>query len=112
MTRLECIIRPERYEEVRAALDDCGVTGLTVTEVRGSGTQRGYSAHYGSPEYLLRLQPKMKLEIVLPDDRVEETVAAVLAAARTGEPGDGKVFVIPVTDVVRIRTGERGEGAV
>jgi nitrogen regulatory protein P-II 1 len=112
MVKLECIIRPERYEDVRAALDDCGMTGLTVTEVRGCGAQRGYQIRDREPEYALRLQPKMKLEVVLHAERLEEAIQAVLAAAATGEPGDGKLFVIPVADAVRIRTGDRGKRAI
>jgi nitrogen regulatory protein P-II 1 len=112
VTKLEIIIRPERMEEVKAALDEIGVTGITVTDVRGAGRQRGYVQHYRGAEYQVSLLDKVKIETIVPDDKVEEAVAAIQAAARTGEVGDGKIFLFPVGDAVRVRTGERGEAAV
>jgi nitrogen regulatory protein P-II 1 len=112
MIKLEAIIRPERMEEVKAALDEIGVTGITMTDVRGAGRQRGYVQHYRGAEYHVSLLDKVKIETVLPDDKVEEAVAAIQTAARTGEVGDGKVFLLPVADAIRVRTGERGEQAV
>ena len=112
MIKLEAIIRPDRMEEVKAALDEIGILGITVTDVRGSGRQRGYVQHYRGAEYHVSLLDKVKIETILPDAKVEEAVAAIQAAARTGEVGDGKVFLYPVADAIRVRTGERGEGAV
>jgi nitrogen regulatory protein P-II 1 len=112
VTKLEVIIRPDRLDEVKAALDDIGITGITVTDVRGAGRQRGYVQHYRGAEYQVSLLDKIKIETILPDEKVEEAVAAVQAAARTGQVGDGKIFLYPVADAVRIRTGERGEAAV
>jgi nitrogen regulatory protein P-II 1 len=112
MTKIECIIRPERFEEVNAALSDLGIVGMTTSEVRGCGRQRGYVERYRGMEYQVRLLPKMKLEVVVPDPQVDEVVAAVTQAGRTGEVGDGKIFLSRIDDVVRIRTGERGEAAL
>jgi nitrogen regulatory protein P-II 1 len=112
MIKLEAIIRPDRMEEVKAALDEIGIMGITVTDVRGSGRQRGYVQHYRGAEYAVSLLDKVKIETILPDAKVEEAVAAIQAAARTGEVGDGKIFLYPVADAIRVRTGERGEGAV
>ncbi|MCC2671066.1 MAG: nitrogen regulatory protein, partial [Armatimonadetes bacterium] len=93
MTKIECIIRPERFEDVNAALQDLGVSGMTAGEVRGFGQQRGYVERYRGVEYQLRLLPKLKLEVVVRDDQVEDVVRAVIAAGRTGEVGDGKLFL-------------------
>jgi nitrogen regulatory protein PII len=112
MTRIEAIIRPQRLDEVKAALDDIGVTGMTVTEVRGAGAQKGYTQHYRGAEYTVNLLQKMKIEIVAADSETESIVAAIVAAARTGEIGDGKIFLYPVGDAIRIRTDERGEEAI
>jgi nitrogen regulatory protein P-II 1 len=112
MTKIECVIRPERFEEVNAALADLGIVGMTTTEVRGCGRQRGYVERYRGMEYQVRLLPKMKLELVVPDQQVEAVVTAITQAGRTGEVGDGKIFLSPVSDAVRIRTGERGESAL
>lgn len=112
MIKIECILRPERFEDVNAALEDLGVVGLTVSEVRGRGRQRGYVEKYRGMEYQVRLIPKMKLECVVPDALLEEVIAAILEGARTGEVGDGKVFLTRVDDAIRIRTGERGESAL
>jgi nitrogen regulatory protein P-II 1 len=112
MTKLECIFRPERFENVSAALEDLGITGMTATEARGRGRQRGYVDRFRGMEYPVRLLPKMKLEVVLRDDQVEGAVAAILEAGRTGEVGDGKVFLSRIDEAIRIRTGERGEAAL
>ena len=112
MTKIECVIRPERFEEVNAALADLGIVGMTATEVRGCGRQRGYVERYRGMEYQVRLLPKMKLELVVPDQQAEPVVAAIVQAGRTGEVGDGKIFLCHLDDAVRIRTGERGEAAL
>ena len=112
MTKIECIIRPERFEEVNALLGDLGIVGMTTSEVRGCGRQRGYVERYRGMEYQVRLLPKMKLEVVVSDDRADTVVALITAAAKTGSIGDGKVFVSPLEGAVRIRTGEHGESAL
>jgi nitrogen regulatory protein P-II 1 len=112
MTKIECIIRPERFEDVNAALTDLGIVGMTTAEVRGCGRQRGYVERYRGMEYRVRLLPKMQLELVVADERVEDVVQVLLDAGRTGEVGDGKIFMWKVDDAVRIRTGERGEAAL
>jgi nitrogen regulatory protein P-II 1 len=112
LIKIEAIIRPQRIDEVKAALDDIGVTGMTVTEVRGAGKQKGYTQHYRGAEYTVNLIQKLKIEIVADDGDVERVVQAIVTAARTGEIGDGKIFLIPVSDAIRIRTDERGTDAV
>jgi nitrogen regulatory protein PII len=112
MIKIEAVIRPQRLDEVKTALDDLGVTGMTVTEVRGSGKQKGYTQHYRGAEYTVNLIQKLKLEIVAADNEVDRIVDAISSAARTGEIGDGKIFLSPVLDAIRIRTGERGGDAV
>src|SRR5438067_11932218 len=112
MTRIECIIRPERFEEVNALLGDMGIVGMTTSEVRGCGRQRGYVERYRGMEYQVRLLPKMKLEVILPDDQVDAAVQAIMQAAHTGEVGDGKIFLSHIDDAIRIRTAERGEAAL
>jgi nitrogen regulatory protein P-II 1 len=112
MIKIEAVIRPQRLDEVKTALDDLGVTGMTVTEVRGSGKQKGYTQHYRGAEYTVNLIQKLKLEIVAADSDVDRIVDAISTAARTGEIGDGKIFLSPVLDAIRIRTGERGGDAV
>src|SRR5438105_13506982 len=112
MTKIECIIRPERFEEVNAVLTDMGIVGMTTSEVRGCGRQRGYVERYRGMEYQVRLLPKMKIECVVRDEQVESVVEALLDHAQTGEVGDGKIFLIPVGEAIRIRTRERGENAL
>ncbi len=112
MTKIECIIRPERFEEVNAALADLGIVGMTTSEVRGCGRQRGYVERYRGMEYQVRLLPKMKLELVVPDSQVNDVIQAITESGRTGEVGDGKIFLSRVDDAVRIRTGDRGEAAL
>ncbi len=112
MMKIEAIVRPERMEDVKEALDEIGVVGITVIEVRGHGKQRGYTQRYRGAEYAVTLLPKIKIETIVDDDRVDEVVNIICNAARTGEVGDGKVFVLPVADAIRVRTGESGRAAV
>ncbi len=106
MTLLKAIIRPDRVDSVKEALDRLGVSGITVTEVRGHGKQKGHKAIYRGQEYAVTLLPKMQIEVVVPDRLSDDAVKAIIQAARTGEIGDGRVFVLPVTHSYRIRTGE------
>lgn len=112
MIKVEALIRPQRVDEVKAALDEIGISGMTVTEVRGTGKQKGYTQHYRGAEYTVNLLQKVKIETVVPDADVEKVVAAIVSAARTGEIGDGKIFLSPILDAVRIRTDERSDGAL
>ena len=112
MKKIECVIRPIKIDEVKEALESIGIVGMTVTDVRGYGKQRGRTEKYRGNTYVVNLLPKVKLEIVVPDDRAEEVVEVVLEAAQTGEIGDGKIFVATVEEAVRIRTGERGDDAL
>ncbi|MGQ9730061.1 MAG: P-II family nitrogen regulator [Candidatus Zipacnadales bacterium] len=112
MKKIECITRPLKLEAIKDALSEIGILGMTVTEVRGCGKQRGRTERYRGAEYVVSLLPKVKLEIIVPDDRVEEVVGVIINTARTGEIGDGKIFVTPVEQVYRIRTGESGEEAL
>ena len=112
MKKVEAIIRPDRLQPVQDALDELGISGLTVTEVVGCGAQRGYTEVYRGTRANISLQRKVKVEAVVPDASVERVVTAMIAAARTGEVGDGKIFILPVDDGVRIRTGERGDDIV
>jgi nitrogen regulatory protein PII len=104
---VKAIVRPDKVDAVKDALEAVGVSGMTVTEVRGHGKQKGHTAIYRGQEYQVSLLPKMEVEVVLPDNRVDEVVRAVTKAARTGEIGDGRIFVMPVTHSYKIRTGER-----
>ena len=112
MKKIECVIRPIKIDEVKAALETIGIVGMTVSDVRGYGKQRGRTEKYRGNTYVVNLLPKVKLEIVVPDDRAEEVVEIALEAAYTGEIGDGKIFVSNVEEAVRIRTGERGDDAL
>ena len=112
MKRIEAVIKPFKLDEVREALSEVGVTGLTVTEVKGFGRQKGHTELYRGAEYVVDFLPKVKIDVILADDRVDRAVEALIKAARTGKIGDGKIFVTPVEQVVRIRTGESGEAAV
>ena len=112
MKKIECITRPMKLETVKDALTEIGVVGMTVTEVRGCGKQRGRTERYRGAEYVVSLLPKIKLEIVVADSEVDEVVEIIANTARTGEIGDGKIFVIPVEQAIRIRTGEAGEEAI
>jgi nitrogen regulatory protein PII len=110
--QFSAVIRPHKLAEVRQALAQIGVVGMTVSEVRGHGRQRGQVERYRGAEYVVDLLPKVKLEIAVPDEQVQEVVAAIVQSARTGEIGDGKVFVLPLDDCIRVRTGDRGEDAL
>ena len=112
MIRIEAIIRPSRLDEVKGALDDIGVSGISVVEIKGAGKQKGYTQHYRGSEYQVNLLPKIQLIVVVADADQEKVVGAIEEAARTGEIGDGKIFVSPVTEAVRIRTGDRGDVAI
>ncbi|HVU35549.1 MAG TPA: P-II family nitrogen regulator [Opitutaceae bacterium] len=105
------IIKPFKLEEVKTALAEVGVEGMTVTEVKGFGRQRGHTEVYRGSEYTVDFLPKVKIEIALPDEQVARAVDAIVNAAKTGKIGDGKVFVVPLDEAIRIRTGERGEQA-
>jgi nitrogen regulatory protein P-II 1 len=112
MKKIEAIIRAERLQAVQDALDELGVSGLTVSEVMGCGRQKGYTEQYRGSRANISLLPKIKIESVLPDEVVDQTVDAIIAAAYTGEIGDGRVFVLDIEQSVRIRTGERGPETV
>ncbi|MCH8290589.1 P-II family nitrogen regulator [Candidatus Poribacteria bacterium] len=112
MKKLECIIRPFKLEEVKDALNNVGVRGMTVSEVRGFGRSRGHTELYRGSEYTIEFVPKLKLEIVLEDENIDKVIDAVLQAASTGKIGDGKIFVLPIDETIRIRTGERGAAAI
>jgi nitrogen regulatory protein P-II 1 len=112
MTKLEAIIRPNRFDQVKEALGALGVEGMTVSEVRGHGRQKGQTETYRGREYDIQLLPKMKVEIVLTDDRVEKAIDAIIDSAYTGEIGDGKIFVYKADDAIRIRNRQRGDGAL
>lgn len=112
MKKIEAIIKPFKMEDVKEALAEIGVEGMTVTEVKGFGRQKGHTEIYRGSEYTVDFLPKVKFEIVVADDRVDRAVEAIVKSAKTGKIGDGKVFVIPMSDAVRIRTEERGDAAV
>ena len=112
MKKIEAVIEPFKLEEVKEALSDFGIVGMTVTEVKGFGRQKGQTEVYRGNEYSVDFLPKIKIEVVLSEDKVDEAVDVILKAARTGKIGDGKIFVMPVEEVVRIRTGETAEAAV
>jgi len=112
MKKIEAIIKPFKLDEVKEALQEIGIQGLSVIEVKGFGRQKGHTELYRGAEYVVDFLPKVKLEVVLADDMVEAAIEAIIAAARTDKIGDGKIFVTPVEQVIRIRTGETGEDAV
>src|SRR4051812_15896919 len=112
MKKIEAIIQPFKLEQVKEALKAIGIDGMTVIEVRGHGRQKGHKEIYRGMEYQVDLLPKMKLEMVVPDNRAEEVIETLVQSARTGKIGDGKVFVYDLTDAIRIRNGDRGEGAL
>jgi nitrogen regulatory protein P-II 1 len=112
MKKIEAIIKPFKLDDVKEALTELGVIGMTVTEVRGFGRQKGHTELYRGSEYTIDFLPKVKIELVVADQIVEKVVAAIVAAARTGKIGDGKVFVMPMGEAIRIRTGEKGESAI
>ena len=112
MQKVEAIIKPFKLDEVKESLNAIGIQGITVSEVKGFGRQKGHTELYRGAEYVVDFLPKIKVEIVVPDDLVSKVVDAVQSAANTGRIGDGKIFVLPVLEAVRIRTGDRGEDAI
>ncbi|CAN0248575.1 unnamed protein product [Discosporangium mesarthrocarpum] len=112
MKKIEAIIKPFKLDDVKEALGGLGVEGLTVTEVKGFGRQKGHTELYRGAEYVVDFLPKIKLEVVIDDDKTDAVIEAIVAAANTGKIGDGKIFVMPLEEAVRIRTGERGSAAV
>ena len=112
MKKVEAIIRPHLLDAVKNALQEVNVLGMTVSEVQGYGRQRGHTETYRGAEYQIEFVPKIKLEVVIPDDIEDFVIHAITKTARTGKFGDGKIFIIPLDDVIRIRTGERGEAAL
>lgn len=112
MKKIECIIKPFKLEEVKDALNDIEIQGMTVTEVKGFGRQKGHTELYRGSEYVVDFLPKIKLEVVLKDSMVEKAVETILSSAKTGNIGDGKIFVTSIDECIRIRTGEKGEGAI
>ena len=112
MKKIEAIIKPFKLDEVKDALNEIGVQGMTVTEVKGFGRQKGHTELYRGAEYVIDFIPKIKIDIVAPDDIAEKVVETIQSAAKTGKIGDGKIFVYPVENIIRIRTGETGETAV
>lgn len=112
MKKIEAIVKPFKLDEVREGLSEIGVTGLTVTEVKGFGRQKGHTELYRGAEYVVDFLPKVKIEVVIPSDLLERAVEAIIKAARTGKIGDGKIFITDIQQVVRIRTGEQDEDAI
>ncbi len=112
MKKIEAIIKPFKLDEVKDRLNDLGIQGITVTEVKGFGRQKGHTELYRGAEYVVDFLPKIKMEIVIADTQVEDVVNAIVKAAQTGRIGDGKIFITNIEEAVRIRTGERGEDAV
>jgi nitrogen regulatory protein PII len=112
MKKIEAIVKPFKVEDVKEALTQAGVEGMTITEVKGFGRQKGHTEIYRGSEYTVDFLPKMKFEVIVDDSRVDEVVQAIIKSAKTGKIGDGKVFVLPMEDAIRIRTGERGSQAV
>ncbi|HKW28324.1 MAG TPA: P-II family nitrogen regulator [Verrucomicrobiae bacterium] len=112
MKKIEAVVKPFKLEDVKSALNALGVAGMTVAEVKGFGRQKGHTEIYRGSEYVVDFLPKLKIEVVLADSLVSSAVEAIVKAAKTGKIGDGKIFVSPIQDVIRIRTGETGEQAV
>jgi nitrogen regulatory protein PII len=112
MKKIEAVIRPFRIDDVREALGEIGVKGLTLTEVKGYGRQKGHTELYRGSEYQIDFLPKIKLEVVVPDAMTDKVVDTIMSAAKTGQVGDGKIFIYNVEDVIRVRTGESGEDAL
>jgi len=112
MKKIEAIVKPFKLDEVREALSEVGITGLTVTEVKGFGRQKGHTELYRGAEYVVDFLPKIKVEVVVTDDLVDAAVEAIVKAAHTGKIGDGKIFIMSVEQVIRIRTGETNEAAI
>jgi nitrogen regulatory protein P-II 1 len=112
MKKIEAIIKPFKLQEVKEALNELGIQGMTVTEVKGFGRQKGHTEIYRGNEYTIDFMPKVKIEMVLPDPQIDAAVEAIIRAGKTGKIGDGKVFVTAISEAIRIRTGERGDEAV
>jgi nitrogen regulatory protein P-II 1 len=112
MKKVEAIIKPFKLDDVKESLKEIGIQGLTVTEVKGFGRQKGHTELYRGAEYVIDFLPKIKLEIVVSDDMVSKVIDAIIDSAKTGKIGDGKIFVLPMEEVIRIRTGERGDDAL
>jgi len=112
MKKIEAIIRPHLLDAVRNALQEVGVAGMTISEVQGYGRQKGHTETYRGTEYQIEFIPKIKIEVIVPEDIEDNVVDAITKTARTGKFGDGKIFITPLNDVIRIRTGERGEAAL
>ena len=112
MKKIEAIIKPFKLDEVKESLQEVGIQGITISEVKGVGRQKGHTELYRGAEYVVDFLPKVKLEIVVPDDRSAQVVETIMKAAHTGRIGDGKIFVLPVDEVIRIRTGDRGADAL
>ena len=112
MQKIEAVIRPFKLEDVKTALNELGIQGLTVQEVKGFGRQKGHTELYRGAEYVVDLLPKVKIDVILDDGQVEAAIEAISKAAQSGKIGDGKIFVSPISDVIRIRTGERGGSAL
>ena len=112
MKKIEAIIKPFKLDDVKEKLTEIGIKGMTITEVKGFGRQKGHTEIYRGAEYVVDFLPKIKIEIVVPDEMVDEVISTILESAKTGKIGDGKIFVIPIDEVIRFRTGEKGEVAV
>jgi len=112
MKKIEAIIKPFKLDEVKEAISDLGIKGMTVCEVKGFGRQKGHTELYRGAEYVVDFLPKIKIELIVPDQDVSQVIEAITNAAQTGRIGDGKIFVIPVEEIIRIRTGETGENAI
>jgi nitrogen regulatory protein P-II 1 len=112
MKKIEAIIKPFRLDDVKNELQSIGISGMTITEVKGHGRQKGHKEIYRGAEYNVDLIPKIKLEVVIPDSMTDRVVESIMKTARTGKIGDGKIFIMPVDDIVRIRTGETGDVAI
>jgi nitrogen regulatory protein P-II 1 len=112
MKKIEAIIKPFKLDEVKEALQEIGLQGITVTEAKGFGRQKGHTELYRGSEYTIDFLPKVKIEVVVPNELVDKVVSAIASAAKTGSIGDGKVFVLPLGEAIRIRTGEKGESAI
>lgn len=112
MKKIEAIIKPFKLDEVKNELQAIGISGMTITEVKGHGRQKGHKEIYRGAEYNVDLIPKIKLELIVPSSLADQVVQTIMKSARTGKIGDGKIFIMPIDDVVRIRTGESGEGAI
>jgi nitrogen regulatory protein P-II 1 len=112
MKKIEAIVRPHRLDAVKTAITDLGVEGMTILEVKGCGRQKGHTQVYRGAEYKVEFLPKVKLEVVVPDDLLDRAIDAIVGAAQTGSFGDGKIFVSELEDAIRVRTGEHGEAAI